>query len=93
MKLGARVYGVSFDKPEKNLAFKNKQDFQFPLWSDTDQVLAKAYGAARALGVPYAKRITVLIDPEGVWRWHYPKVSPGSHPGEVLADLRAIIEK
>ncbi len=82
---------MSFDKPEKNRAFKNKQDFKFALWTDGGQTLAKAYGAARALGVPYAKRITVLIDPDGVWRWQYTKVSPRSHPAEVMADLRVLL--
>lgn len=85
-----KFIGVSFDKPAKNAAFKQKEAFPFPLWSDEGQVLAKAYGASRALGIPYAKRITVILDPAGVWRWQYTDVSPKDHPITVIADLKII---
>ena len=90
-KLGVKFIGVSFDKPQKNAAFKEKEGFPFALWSDDGRALAKAYGATRALGIPYAKRITVILDPQGVWRWQYTDVSPRDHPVTVIADLKTIM--
>jgi peroxiredoxin len=46
-----------------------------------------AYGAADGPKAEYASRITYVIDPQGKISQAHPKVSPKSHPKEILASL------
>jgi peroxiredoxin Q/BCP len=84
------VLGVSFDSPEKNRRFAEKNDLPFLLLSDTDHELAKAVGAARSL-IPLAKRISYLVGPGGTVLKAYPNVDPKTHAAQVLDDYRALV--
>jgi len=84
------VFGVSFDTPGKNRKFAEKNGLPFRLLSDRDHELAKSVGAARTL-IPFAKRISYLVGPDGRVLVAYPDVDPGTHAEEVLKDYRAII--
>jgi peroxiredoxin Q/BCP len=44
-KLGASAIGISPDKPPKQKKFDEKYNLDFPLLSDPDNKVAKAYGA------------------------------------------------
>lgn len=58
--------GVSFDTQEDNAAFAEKFSFTYPLLCDRDRAMGLAYGAATEPGTGgSAKRIGVVIDPEG----------------------------
>lgn len=46
-----------------------------------------AYGACDDVKAGYARRISYLIDENGVIIKSYESVSPRTHPAEVLADL------
>ena len=46
-----------------------------------------AYGAADEPKAEYASRISYVIGPDGKILQAHPKVSPKSHPKEVLASL------
>jgi peroxiredoxin len=46
-----------------------------------------AYGAADEPQAEYANRISYVIGPDGKILQAHPKVSPKSHPKEVLASL------
>ena len=46
-----------------------------------------AYGACQDPKDEYAKRISYVIDPKGKIAQAYPKVSPKSHPKEILETL------
>ncbi len=80
---------MSFDSPEKNRSFAEKNALPFRLLSDSDHELAKSVGAARAL-IPFAKRISYLVGPEGTVLLTYPDVDPRTHAQEVLEDYRAL---
>ena len=84
------MLGVSYDTPEKNRKFAEKNALPFRLLSDGDHELAKSVGAARPL-IPFAKRISYLVGPDGVVIEAYPKVDPSTHAQEVLDDYRAFI--
>jgi peroxiredoxin Q/BCP len=84
------VLGVSFDSPEKNRSFAEKNALPFRLLSDSDHELAKSVGAARAL-IPFAKRISYLVGPEGTVLLAYPDVDPKTHAQQVLDDYRALM--
>ena len=87
------VYGISFDKPEDNRAFAEKNGFPFGLLSDVDRRVGELYETKRAPEEPspeYAKRRTYLIDPEGRIVKAYRVADIARHPGEVLEDLKAL---
>jgi peroxiredoxin Q/BCP len=75
---------------EENRKFAEKFDFPFDLLSDEDRELALELGACNAPSDGYAKRMSVLIDPEGRIARIYPKVDPATHPQQVLQDLREL---
>jgi len=84
------VLGVSYDTPEKNGKFAEKNGLPFRLLSDSNHELAKSVGAGRAL-IPLAKRVSYLVGPDGAVLATYPDVDPKKHAEEVLTDYRAIV--
>nr|WP_298122718.1 peroxiredoxin [uncultured Pseudoxanthomonas sp.] len=93
-KLGATVLGVSRDSVKSHDNFCAKQGFKFPLVSDADEALCKAFDVIheknmygrKVLGVV---RSTFLISPDGriAQEWRGVKV-PG-HADAVLDALKA----
>jgi peroxiredoxin len=55
--------------------------------SDVKREIGVAYGAADDAKAGYASRITYVIGPDGRIAQAHPKVSPKSHPKEILASL------
>lgn len=82
-----QVIGVSVDSEESHKAFAEKHKLPFPLVADTDQAICKAYGVPVKLG--FASRVSFLIGPDGKIKKVYPKVDPGVHADEILADAGA----
>jgi thioredoxin-dependent peroxiredoxin len=62
--VGARRVGISADKVDKQAAFADKHGFDYPLVSDTDRSVAKAYGVKRP-GPLMNARATFVIDQDG----------------------------
>jgi thioredoxin-dependent peroxiredoxin len=84
------VLGASFDTPEDNRAFRDGQQFGYALLSDVDRAVGGAYGATRPADdryPAYPRRVSYLIDPEGVVRRAYEVSDTAGHADEVLADL------
>lgn len=87
------ILGVSLDDLASHGKFRTKHDLNFPLLSDADAEVSKAYGAYR-LKKLYGKeyygivRSTFIIDKEGVVREAFPKVRVDGHTEEVLAFIR-----
>lgn len=61
------VIGVSGDSAQSHAAFAGRYNVTFPLLSDGDGALRRAYGVTKALGVLPA-RVTFVIDKEGIVR-------------------------
>jgi peroxiredoxin Q/BCP len=78
---------VSFDTPEANQAFAEKYGFPYRLLCDVDRTVGVAYGAADDAAAKTARRVSVLIDPQGKVHKVWPKVDTKAHPAEVLALL------
>ncbi len=81
------ILGVSFDTPAENRAFAEKFSFAFPLLSDTERKMGVAYGAADGAGAANARRVGVVIGPDGAVREWLPKVDARAYPQEVLKRL------
>jgi len=72
-----------------NAAFAEKFSYPFPLLCDEKREIGMAYGACDDAKAEYAKRISYVIDPEGKIAQADPKVSPKTHPEEILEGLSA----
>ena len=86
-KEGADVFAISADSVSDHKSFCSSEELEFPLLSDTDGLVSKAYGSWMA---PYSLRHTFLIDPESVLREVWTGVRPVGHANEVLSRLREL---
>lgn len=78
------ILGVSFDDPAANKAFAEKFNFGFQLLSDTNREAGLAYGACDAPTDTYARRVGVVIGPDGRVRGYWPKASSKTFPEDAL---------
>jgi peroxiredoxin Q/BCP len=85
-----RVVAVSFDSPADNAAFARRQEFGFPLLSDSNHAVAVAYGACSDADARYPDRVSFLIDEHGKIERVYDQVDPRDHPARVLADVLGV---
>jgi len=65
--LGVDVLAVNSQSLDSHEKFAKKRGLPFPLLSDTDRAVCRAYGAAGLLGM--TKRALVLIGKDGRVRW------------------------
>ena len=92
---GAQVYGLSRDSLKSHQNFIAKQNLPFRLLSDPDCALLKPLGAF-GKKVMYGKEVegiirsTFLIDPKGIVRHVWPKVSVKGHVDAVIEVLTAL---
>jgi peroxiredoxin Q/BCP len=84
---GVSVIGISKDTPVSHLRFKEKYELPFELLSDIDGKVSETYESG--IG-DTPKRISYLINPEGIIVKVYKKVTPATHAEEVLADLKQL---
>jgi|SRR5579863_7648027 len=82
----AAIVGVSADNVDSHQQFCTKESLSFKLLADPGKEVIASYGSLAANGA-VAARNTFLIDPKGVVRKVYLKVSPNPHSQEVLANL------
>ena len=96
--LGADVLGVSRDSVKSHDNFCAKQGFNFPLVSDADEALCRAFDVIReknmygrkVLGI---ERSTFLIDPEGRVARAWRKVRVPGHADAVLEALKDVLAR
>jgi thioredoxin-dependent peroxiredoxin len=85
------VVGASFDTPEENKAFRDAQQFPFPLLSDVDRTVGREYGVERSgKYADYPQRRSFLIDPAGALRVIYDVDDVAAHAETVLTDLASL---
>ncbi len=66
---GAVIIGISQDTHSSHARFSEEYRLPFPLISDADHAISRAYGVERLGGfVPLPKRVTYVIDEEGIVR-------------------------
>jgi peroxiredoxin Q/BCP len=87
--LGARRLGISADPVERQQQFTAKHDFDFPLLSDTDRRVAKAFGVKRP-GPLFNRRATFVIGTDRrLLASIASELKMEKHADEALAVLRA----
>jgi peroxiredoxin Q/BCP len=75
---------VSFNTAEQNQAFHQKFSFNFPLLCDVRRTVGIAYGAADSAEAAHAKRVGVIIGPDGHVQHYFPKVDARAFPAQAL---------
>jgi len=91
LRLGWRVLGVSTQDSSHQQEFADRVGLPFALLSDAQLRLQAALRLPvfTTGGVPFLKRLTLLVRGGRVVRTIYPVHPPDAHAGEVLAWLRA----
>ena len=89
------ILGVSKDSVASHKKFAEKYSLPFPLLSDPDLQVIKAYnswGEKKFMGKTFigTLRKTFLINPKGEIAKIYEKVNPITHSGQLLDDLATI---
>lgn len=79
------VLGVSRDDEASHKQFTEKYGLPFQLLADVDGTLTKAYDVD---GGGYAKRVTYVIDAQGVISKVFDKVNTASHAQDILAEVK-----
>ncbi|MBV6668389.1 peroxiredoxin [Xanthomonas euvesicatoria pv. alangii] len=93
-KAGAMVLGVSRDSVKSHDNFCAKQGFAFPLISDSDEALCRAFDVIKEKNM-YGKQVlgiersTFLLSPEGHVVQEWRKVKVAGHAEAVLAAVKA----
>jgi peroxiredoxin Q/BCP len=87
-RLGANIVGVSTDQPQVHREFAARYKLPYPLLSDPNGDLARAFGVPLQAGT--IRHATFLIDRRGVIRKVWPKVHPWGHSREVLEALKQL---
>jgi peroxiredoxin Q/BCP len=90
---GCQVVGMSFDTPEENRAWSDRQGFGFPLLSDVDHTVGRRYEVERDPADQYFSfplRVSYLLDPDGMIRKTFAVAGVSDHATEVLAAIAAL---
>jgi len=93
--LGANVVGISADSSASHARFADKYGLNFPLLSDPENRVTRAYGVYKKKSL-YGRefmgieRSTFIIDREGVIRKTFPKVKVDGHSEAVIAALKEL---
>jgi thioredoxin-dependent peroxiredoxin len=87
------ILGASFDTVEDNRAFAQAQGFGYRLLADTSREVGEAYGVKKPDDEQWAdfpRRVTFLIDPQGIVQRIYQVTDVAANPEDVLGDIRAL---
>ena len=90
--LWTEVIGVSVDTAESHKKFAQKYGLNFPLVSDHDKQISKAYGVLSEDGSK-AKRVTFIIDKEGKIARIFTNVDVTRHGNEIIDALKQLAFK
>lgn len=83
---GLTIFGVSFDSPKSQTAFRKRYQIPFTLIADTDGKVAAAFGVPTLLGLA-AKRQSFLLR-DGIIAWRDVSASPRNHADDVREAIR-----
>ena len=86
------MVGISKDDTDSHRKFKAKHQLNFTLLSDPEGKTIEAYGAwgKKMFGREGILRKTFIIDPAGIIRKVYGRVTPAGHGTQVLQDLATL---
>ena len=88
---GFEILGISADDTKKQIRFKEKYNFPYPLIPDTEKEILKLYGIwgpKKLYGREYdgIHRTTFIIDEDGKIEKIFKKVKTKEHTAQILAE-------
>ena len=90
LEAGAIVLGVSSDSEQRHRDFAKTHRLPFPLLSDPQQTVRKAFGVPSTLWL-FPGRVTYVIDAEGIIRHIFnSQLQAGQHVTEALAIVQKL---
>jgi thioredoxin-dependent peroxiredoxin len=88
---GGVVLGVSMDSETSHKKFAGQHGLNFPLLSDRDASICKAFGVARLGGWLPPRRVTFVIDRDGIVRRVIAsEFNANKHVDDAIATLRSL---
>lgn len=84
----AVILGVSTDDADSHKKFKEKENLNFTLLADPDKSVSTQYSGVGTMG--YAKRVTFVIDKNGIIKKIFPDVDVNEHYKEVVDVLKGM---
>lgn len=92
------VIGISKDSVKSHQKFADKHALNFTLLSDPSHEVIEAFGAwgpKKFLGREFLgiRRNTYIVNPEGKIVREYENVTPKTHVGELIAELKSLQSK
>lgn len=86
---GYTICGISRDTEASHCRFRDKEQLNFALWSDTDGSMCEAFGVLRRVGgIPMGiRRSTFVVDEEGRIIAVYRNVKASTHVAQLRQDL------
>lgn len=95
--IGAQMVGISADTPFSNKAFAEQNSLTFPILSDYNREVVKAFGIAfpdlaGLKGLTVAKRSVFVLDKQGVVKYAWVSEDPKKEPdyAEVTKAARSL---
>jgi len=88
---GAEIIGISVDDVTSHKQFHEKYGLNFTILADPDKKVTEMYGVKSNLGL--AKRVTFVIDENGIIKKVYPDVDVAAHAPEVLSLIKSLHKK
>jgi len=90
-RLGAKIFGISSDRPGSHKKFKEKHNLPFTLLSDENREVEKQFGVPRNFLGLLPGRVTYIIDKEGIIRHVFnSQLQPVKHVGEAKRILEGL---
>ncbi len=88
---GAMVIGISADSPESHLEFAEKYGLPFPLLSDSENKISKAFGVPTEFMGTVPGRVTFIVDREGIIQYVFQDLdSAEQHVEEAMQVIKQI---
>ncbi len=87
--LNAEVLGISSDDLEMHKKFLDRYKLNFPLITDTDNKISKAYGVYNE-EKGRSRRVTFIIDKDGIVRHIIDRVNVNTHAQDVIRVLEQL---
>jgi peroxiredoxin Q/BCP len=89
-ELGVEILGISPDSVNTHEKFAEMEQLPFPLLSDSEGSMRRAYGVKPTLGL-IPGRATFVIDEQGIIRYIYSsQIHPERHVKEALTALKEL---
>jgi len=86
---GTEVLGVSTDDLDSHNKFKARYNLNFPLIADPDFNISRAFGIFNE-DRKASRRVTFVIDKNGIIRHIFPKVDVNAHADEIITVLKSM---